>query len=627
MLLENRDTQAYLNRRLDSFAAGNTARNRPRNGQLRETSVPPQSTTLYVAPLDTSASTENAMTTLLEEDSHVASSQWLIDTYLTEQKQPTALDLFTQNVVDTDAPLQSRYYRDLIPSALPGTDEQYAFEVDLDACSGCKACVTACHNLNGLEDDELWRNVGMLHGGSAELPVLQHVTTACHHCIEPACLEGCPVNAYEKDPVTGIVKHLDDQCIGCQYCMLKCPYDVPRYSKSKGIVRKCDMCQDRLAADEAPACVQACPTQAIRIRIVHKQTVIEETEGNRFLPGAPDPDYTIPTTVYKTNRSHPRNLLPADYYSARPQHGHLPLVFMLVLTQMSVGAFLVEQALFRISPWLEGTARIVHLAAALSLGLLGLGAAVLHLGRPLYAFRAFLGLKKSWLSREIVAFGLFAAAATAYAGTACLKYAGMPLNPEIESSLGAMAAATGVFGVVCSVMIYVDTRRPFWNGPLTAAKFFLTMLVLGIPMGLLISMIAVPFSETNTVAQIMAEYGTWLLRCLLAVVAAKLTLETMIFASLRHKQHTPLKRTALLLTGDLGIVTLQRYFFGFVGGIVLPLLVLNESSIAPDHGYHPLFISIATVIIIAMLTVGELLERYLFFRAVAAQKMPGAPVA
>ena len=142
-----------------------------------------------------------------------------------------------------------------------------AFQVDLDACTGCKACVTACHRLNGLDDDEgeTWRSVGLLHGGTAEAPVQQTVTTACHHCLDPACMKGCPVGAYEKDPVTGIVRHLDDQCIGCQYCVLKCPYDVPKYNARLGIVRKCDMCHGRLAEGEAPACVQACPTQAIRI--------------------------------------------------------------------------------------------------------------------------------------------------------------------------------------------------------------------------------------------------------------------------------------------------------------------------------------------------------------------------
>ena len=203
-----------------------------------------------------------------------------------------------------------------MPASPPGPGQQFAFEVDLDRCSGCKACVTACHALNGLDEDEAWRSVGLLHGGTSALPVLQHVTSACHHCLDPACLYGCPVNAYEKDPVTGIVKHLDDQCIGCQYCILKCPYDAPKYNKKLGIVRKCDMCSDRLAAGEAPACVQACPTQAIRITVVERQEVDRGQRG-QSLParGARACLYTLPTTVYKTSTALPRNLLPADHYA------------------------------------------------------------------------------------------------------------------------------------------------------------------------------------------------------------------------------------------------------------------------------------------------------------------------
>ena len=147
--------------------------------------------------------------------------------------------------------------------------------------------MTACHSLNGLDPGEIWRDVGMLHGGTSELPVMQHVTAACHHCIDPACLNACPVMAYEKNPLTGIVKHLDDQCIGCQYCIFACPYDVPKYNKKKGIIRKCDMCSSRLAVGEAPACVQACPHQAIRITIAVRQDVIESCQTNQFLPGAP----------------------------------------------------------------------------------------------------------------------------------------------------------------------------------------------------------------------------------------------------------------------------------------------------------------------------------------------------
>jgi formate dehydrogenase iron-sulfur subunit len=192
----------------------------------------------------------------------------LIDDLLDTQQRLTAVERFAQKHEHHALPAQERYYRDLIPLNRPQEGEQYAFAVDLDACTGCKACVSACHSLNGLEDEELWRTVGFLHGGSSEEPYQQTITTACHHCVDPACANGCPVLAYEKDEETGIVRHLDDQCIGCQYCVLKCPYDVPKYSETKGIVRKCDMCQGRLAAGEAPACVQACPSGAIKIEIV-----------------------------------------------------------------------------------------------------------------------------------------------------------------------------------------------------------------------------------------------------------------------------------------------------------------------------------------------------------------------
>ena len=180
----------------------------------------------------------------------------LVEALLLQQQETTAVDRFAQHHEQASKPLLAGHYRDLIPLSAPTPGEQYAFEIDLDACSGCKSCVAACHNLNGLDESEQWRAVGLLHGGSDQLPVLQHVTTACHHCLEPACLTGCPVLAYDKDPLTGIVRHLDDQCIGCQYCVFMCPYDVPQYNASKGIVRKCDMCHDRLAVGEAPACVQ-----------------------------------------------------------------------------------------------------------------------------------------------------------------------------------------------------------------------------------------------------------------------------------------------------------------------------------------------------------------------------------
>jgi len=139
----------------------------------------------------------------------------LLQQFLREQQELTAVERFSQLHESSEMPAQAKYYSSLLPVTKPKSGQQYGFSVDLDRCTGCKACVTACHSLNGLEDGETWRAVGLLHGGSAAAPMQQTVTTACHHCIEPACMEGCPVNAYEKDAVTGIVRHLDDQCIGC----------------------------------------------------------------------------------------------------------------------------------------------------------------------------------------------------------------------------------------------------------------------------------------------------------------------------------------------------------------------------------------------------------------------------
>src|SRR5690349_3256654 len=151
----------------------------------------------------------------------LASGPALIESLLEEQHSLSAVEHFDEwhtNGVDHEFDASqpprsySTHYQTLLPATAPGPGQQYAFEVDLDRCSGCKACVVACHALNGLDDAESFRDVGLLVGGSRSLPVVQHVTAACHHCLEPACMIACPVNAYEKDPVTGIVKHLDDQC-------------------------------------------------------------------------------------------------------------------------------------------------------------------------------------------------------------------------------------------------------------------------------------------------------------------------------------------------------------------------------------------------------------------------------
>ena len=115
---------------------------------------------------------------------------------------------------------------------------------------------------------------------------------------------------------------------------------VPR--GKRGIVRKCDMCSDRLAAGEAPACVQACPHRGDPDPRRRPREVVAGGEANAFLPGAPEPGYTLPTTRYQSDARAAAQRAAGRPLRGAPEHAHAPLVVMLVLTQMSVGAFVVD---------------------------------------------------------------------------------------------------------------------------------------------------------------------------------------------------------------------------------------------------------------------------------------------
>ena len=504
----------------------------------------------------------------------------LIDELLAEQQRLTAVERFSQRHERSDVPAQARYYHDLIPLSRPAPGQQYAFAVDLDACTGCKACVSACHSLNGLEEDELWRSVGLIHSGSEEIAYQQTVTTACHHCVEPGCLEGCPVMAYEKDADTGIVRHLDDQCIGCQYCVLKCPYDVPKYSERLGIVRKCDMCTGRLSAGEAPACVQSCPHEAITITLVDRAEVSRlAAPGSVMLPGAFDSSYTKPTTCFTSKSPVPSDARAADAQEPRLDHPHWPLIVMLLLTQGAAG--LCTAAMF-----LRGDeARIVLTAGCLMLHA-GLAASVFHLGRPLGAWRFFLGLATSWMSREILVFGLFAGAATMATAAAWIS----PLH-NFTPLLTIAAAFLGLAGVFTSAMIYIDTRRAFWSKALTFPKFYGSVFLL----------------STTAAAVVLSGVSA-------AMFAAVATIiRTAIFFWEIHVATQAARDPNHAAHGSL------RAIRKFLSWVPLVRSLLFASATVATLTWHP----VGAVIALIFTFGSQLMERFCFFATCPAPRMPG----
>ena len=103
-----------------------------------------------------------------------------------------------------------------LPSRRPAEGEQYRFHFDMRKCIGCKCCVVACNEQNGNPASINWRRVSEIEGGWFPQATRSYLSMGCNHCLEPTCLEGCPVDAYTKDPATGIVGHSADACIGCQ---------------------------------------------------------------------------------------------------------------------------------------------------------------------------------------------------------------------------------------------------------------------------------------------------------------------------------------------------------------------------------------------------------------------------
>ncbi len=156
---------------------------------------------------------------------------------------------------------------------------------DSTLCVGCKACVAACKEANGMPaevstQDALWDtpldisgktlNVikvyknGKLEAKDREVDGWAFSKKSCLHCVDPSCVSACPVKAMKKDEKTGVVSYDKNACIGCRYCVAACPFGVPRftYDTPTPQISKCQLCQHRWPEGKYAACAEVCPTGA-----------------------------------------------------------------------------------------------------------------------------------------------------------------------------------------------------------------------------------------------------------------------------------------------------------------------------------------------------------------------------
>jgi len=180
--------------------------------------------------------------------------------------------------------------------------KRLAFYFDSDACSGCKTCQIACKDKNDLGIGIHWRRVYEITGGSWKKEgdawksnvIAYNISLSCNHCEDPICLRSCPTKAISKAE-NGIVIINQDKCMGCKYCSWSCPYSALQFDIKKGVMTKCDLCEDYVREGKNPSCVDACPTRALDFG-EYDDLAQRYGEGSHLHP-LPDQEITRPSIL------------------------------------------------------------------------------------------------------------------------------------------------------------------------------------------------------------------------------------------------------------------------------------------------------------------------------------------
>lgn len=145
---------------------------------------------------------------------------------------------------------------------------QYAIVTDLNRCVGCLGCSVACKVVNDVPIGSYWLKVLRIgpnpkEDGSGQFPdtELYFLPIGCQHCADPECVHVCPTGASQKLE-DGTVQIDKEKCIGCQFCVMACPYNVRYLNEEQRVVEKCTLCNQLTAEGTLPQCVSQCGGRA-----------------------------------------------------------------------------------------------------------------------------------------------------------------------------------------------------------------------------------------------------------------------------------------------------------------------------------------------------------------------------
>lgn len=369
-----------------------------------------------------------------------------------------------------------------------------AFLFDPNRCTGCAACSLACSTENGLGWGRSWRQIVPFNPERRPGVPSFHLSLACNHCTEAPCVAHCPTGAMTRDPRTGAVVVDDARCIGCRYCAWVCPYDAPRFDEGRGVMAKCTLCNHRLLEDRAPACVEACPTDALEYGVPDARP-----ESQAPWRGRDEPIWLPEIPGFPPTSAQPR----VAFAALRRGGGPPPSTWALpdeVAAAFGPGCDaygpwgpnrITFRAELPLLAFTSGAAALVGWVMAAVLGgsavhplAFGVAAAatllvsVFHLARAGRAWRAVTNVRTSHLSREIVGYGAFLGCAGAWAVARDMAAAGgepgalAPVADAVVPGLGWAALAMGALALVLVDRVY-DPVRPRRARPLHAGDVIL----------------------------------------------------------------------------------------------------------------------------------------------------------